>query len=105
MKKRKPESMASVLAGWLDQSGLAPRVEQAGVVPEWPSLVGAQIASVTSPTSVAVDGTLFVQVTTHAWMNELSLLEPELLRMLNVVEGRTPIRRIRWLLRREPTTR
>jgi predicted nucleic acid-binding Zn ribbon protein len=41
---------------------------------------------------------LFVQVTTNAWMNELSLLEPELLRSLNVKAGRIPVRRIRWLL-------
>jgi predicted nucleic acid-binding Zn ribbon protein len=42
---------------------------------------------------------LFVAVTTNAWMNELSLLEPELLRSLNTRSGRVPIRRIRWLLR------
>ena len=31
----------------------------------------------TAPTSVSVDGTLWVQVTTNAWMNELSLMEPQ----------------------------
>jgi len=67
-------------------------------VPEWPTLVGAQIAAVTSPQSITANGTLFVQVTTNAWMNELSLLEPELLRSLNVKAGRIPVRRIRWLL-------
>jgi hypothetical protein len=39
-------------------------------------------------------------VTTNAWMNELSLLEPELLRSLNAKPERTPVRRIRWLLAR-----
>ena len=60
-------------------TGIAERVDQAGIIPEWPSLVGKQIAAVTSPKSVTANGTLFVEVTTNAWMNELSLLEPELL--------------------------
>ena len=63
-------------------------------------LVGPQIAAVTAPQSITANGTLFVQVTTNAWMNELSLLEPELLRSLNAKAGRVPIRRIRWLLGR-----
>jgi predicted nucleic acid-binding Zn ribbon protein len=49
---------------------------------------------------VTANGTLFVRVTTNAWMNELSMLEPELLKSLNAKGGRTPIRRIRWLLGR-----
>lgn len=98
--KKRPSSIADVLAGVLRQSGIAERVEQAGIIPEWPSLVGAQIAAVTDPMSVAADGTLFVAVTTNAWMTELSLMEPELLRALNGQGGRPPIRRIRWVLKR-----
>ena len=97
-KKRKPEPISNLVASWLGESGLANRVEQATVVPEWPNLVGPQIAAVTTPQSITANGTLFVSVTTNAWMNELSLLEPELLRSLNTKSGRTPIRRIRWIL-------
>jgi predicted nucleic acid-binding Zn ribbon protein len=89
-----------VIADVLRESGIAARVEQAGIIPEWSGLVGAQIAVVTEPMSVAADGTLFVAVTTNAWMNELSLMEPELLRALNGKEGRPAIRRIRWVLKR-----
>jgi predicted nucleic acid-binding Zn ribbon protein len=92
--------VSDVLAGWLNESGLAKRVDQAGVIPEWPHLVGPQIAAVTDPRSVTADGTLFVAVTTNAWMTELSLLEPELLRSLNGKPDRPPIKRIRWLLQR-----
>lgn len=99
--RKKPSTIADVLAGVLRDTGLAARVEQAGVIPEWAALVGAQIASVTEPQSIAADGTLFVTVTTNAWMNELSLMEPELLRALNVKTGRLAIRRIRWLLKRQ----
>jgi len=99
--KKRPSSIADVLAGVLNDSGIAERVEQAGIIPEWPGLVGAQIAAVTEPMSVTADGTLFVAVTTNAWMTELSLMEPELLRALNGKEGRPPIRRIRWVLKRD----
>jgi predicted nucleic acid-binding Zn ribbon protein len=98
--RKKPSSIADVLAGVLKDTGIAARVEQAGIIPEWSTLVGAQIAAVTEPMSVTADGTLFVNVTTNAWMNELSLMEPELLRALNGKDGRPAVRRIRWLLRR-----
>ena len=88
-----------MLAGWLEERGLAGRVEQANIIPEWPGLVGPQIAAVTSPTSVSPDGTLWVQVDTNAWMTELTLLEPELLRALNDRIRRAPLRRIRWQIR------
>ena len=96
-KKQRPEAIGSIVASWLGSSGLADRVDQAAVIPEWPRLVGPQIAAVTTPRSITANGTLFVQVTTNAWMNELSLLEPELLRSLNSSD-RVPIRRIRWVL-------
>ena len=100
-RHKKPSSVGDVLAGVLRDSGIAERVEQARLIPEWPALVGAQIAAVTEPTSIAADGTMFVRVTTNAWMNELSLMEPELLRALNATEGRAPVKRIRWLLKRD----
>ena len=99
-RKKRPEAIGKIVADWLGQRGLADRVDQAGVIPEWPRLVGSQIAAVTSPQSITANGTLFVHVTTNAWMNELSMLEPELLRSLNAKPDRTPVRRIRWLLAR-----
>ena len=99
-RKKRPEAIGKIVADFLGDRGLAERVDQAAVIPEWPALVGPQIASVTSPQSITANGTLFVHVTTNAWMNELSLLEPELLRSLNADPKRTPVRRIRWLLAR-----
>jgi predicted nucleic acid-binding Zn ribbon protein len=84
----------------LAQSGVADRIAQAKVIPEWRSLVGPQIAKVTEPLSVTPQGTLFVAVATNAWMTELSLLEPELLRRLNQRTGSLPIRKIRWQIKR-----
>lgn len=98
-KKKKPERVASVLANVLERQGLQARIEQAAIIPEWSQLVGDQIAAVTEPKSISANGTLFVSVTTNAWMTELSLLEPELLRSLNAKTARSPIKRIRWQLR------
>jgi predicted nucleic acid-binding Zn ribbon protein len=98
-KKSKPESVGNVVADFLARRGLRDRVEQAGIIPEWPQLVGGQIAAVTEPRSISANGTLFVAVSTNAWMTELSLLEPELLRSLNAKPTRVPIKRIRWQLR------
>jgi predicted nucleic acid-binding Zn ribbon protein len=99
-RKKKPEAIGNIVANWLGDRGLTKRVEQAGIIPEWPKLVGPQIAQVTTPQSITANGTLFVHVTTNAWMNELSLLEPELLRSLNADAKRVPVKRIRWLLAR-----
>jgi predicted nucleic acid-binding Zn ribbon protein len=100
--KRTPAPVGDVLASILQQAGLTERVAQAGVFPDWPRLVGGQIASVTEPVALSQDGTLVVMVSTHGWMQELSLLEPELLRSLNRVPGRPPVVKLRWMLRRAP---
>ena len=99
-KKRKPEAIGNVLGSFLKNSKLGERVEAAQVVPEWESLVGMQIATVTKPISVTRDGTLFVSVKTNGWMTELSLMEPQLLRALNSKPGRTRIKKIRLQLMR-----
>ena len=96
----KPTALGALLAGVLADAGIAARVAQASVVPEWPALVGARIAAVTEPLSVGQDGTLWVAVASHAWMTELSLMEPELLRALNAAPDRPPIVRIRLTHRR-----
>ena len=107
-KKRKPAAIADVVGAFLKDAKLAERVEAAQVVPEWESLVGKQISSVTKPISVTQDGTLFVSVKTNAWMNELSLMEPQILTALNSKPGRTRIKKIRMQLMRDesaiPTT-
>jgi predicted nucleic acid-binding Zn ribbon protein len=99
-KRRTPRKLGDVMSDVLSKSGIADRVAQANVIPEWRSLVGPQIANVTQPLSVTPQGTLFVAVTTNAWMTELSLMEPDLLRRLNQRTGRLSIRKIRWQIQR-----
>jgi len=99
-KRRKPRKLGDVMSDVLKQSGMADRIAQANVFPEWQALVGPQIARVTEPLSVTPQGTLFVAVTTNAWMTELSLMEPDLLRRINQRTGRLSIKKIRWQIRR-----
>jgi predicted nucleic acid-binding Zn ribbon protein len=98
---RKPTRISEALSSFLTESGLAERVEQATIIPEWESLVGSQIAAVTEPLSISRDGTLFVAVRTNAWMTELSLMEPQLLRAINSKPGRAQVRTIHWRLKRD----
>lgn len=100
-KKRKPKKLGDVMGDVLRSSGIADRIAQASVIPDWRGLVGPQIARVTEPMSVTPQGTLFVAVTTNSWMTELSLMEPELLRRLNQRTGRLAIRKIRWQISRK----
>ncbi len=99
-KKKRPQPIGDVMKSVLADNKLGDRIRQAGVFPEWATLVGPQIAKVTEPISVTPQGTLFVAVQTNAWMTELSLLEPELLKKLNVKTGRLSIRKIRWQIQR-----
>ena len=99
-KRRRPKKLGDVVGDVLSTSGISERIAQASVIPEWRSLVGPQIAQVTEPLSVTRQGTLFVAVTTNAWMTELSLMEPALLRRLNERAGSLKIKKIHWRIRR-----
>ena len=96
----KPAPVGEALASFLKAKGLDERVGRASVLIEWATLVGPQIARVTTPRTITDDGTLFVGVQNHAWMSELSLMEVQLLAKLNAREGHEPVRRIRWELAR-----
>jgi predicted nucleic acid-binding Zn ribbon protein len=99
-KRGRPVAVSEALNGYLSRAGLAQRVAQAQVIPDWPGLVGPQIAAVAAPESVTPDGVLFVRVTTSAWMNELQLMTPEIMSRLNAGRGSGRIKTIRWLLTR-----
>ena len=95
-EKRRLTTLADALASYLRRSGFSKRMQQAGIIEEWASLVGPQIAAVTAPESVTQDGVLRVRVATAPWANELSLMTPKILARLNA--GRTGrVKEIRWV--------
>ena len=107
-RKSKPTKVADILTGVLKSAGLADRLGQAAVVAAWSDLVGERIARAAMPESVAADGTLFVRVKSSAWRQELSLMTPEVLSLINAGRSSGRIKRIRWLVgeeTREPTGR
>ena len=84
-----PQPVGDLVARFLDRSGLAPRVAAATVLTEWATLVGPQIAAVTTATGLQ-EGTLFVAVANSAWMMELNLMKGALIKRVNTgrKEGR-----------------
>jgi predicted nucleic acid-binding Zn ribbon protein len=99
-RKSAPTAVGEALAGYLSRAGLARRIGQAQIIPDWPNLVGPQIAAVATPESVTPDGVLFVRVTTSSWMNELQLMTPDIMARINAGRGAGRIASIRWLLSR-----
>ncbi len=99
---RSPEAIGDLVAAFLKEKGLEERVAQAEVIPGWIKLVGNKIAAVTQPLFVTRDGVLFVAVQNHAWMSELQLMEPDLLKAINQIGDGTKvkIRRLRFQLHR-----
>jgi len=98
IRKSRPTKLGELLTGYLKSAGLAERLEQAAVVEAWPRLVGDRIAEVAVPESVGADGTLFVRVQSSAWRQELSLMTPEVLALVNANRTSGRVKRIRWLL-------
>lgn len=96
-KRRKPLKVAEALAGYLEESGLGDRIEQAAAVEEWGDRVGEKIAAVTTPLHVR-DGVLYVGVQSSAWLMELRMMEGEIRRRLNEGRTRGRITRIRFVM-------
>ncbi len=95
-KKSKPMHVAEALAGYLEKAGLAEKVEEAAVVPDWDDRVGDQIAAVTRPLRVR-NGVLWVAVRSSAWLMELKMMESEILKRLNAGRRRGRIERVRFV--------
>jgi len=78
----KPTSLGDVLRRYLTKAGLGRRLAQAQVIPDWPRLVGPQIAAVTQPESVT------------------PLMGPQIMTAVNGGSAGARIKTIRWLLSR-----
>lgn len=96
MRQREPPAtpLGEALERYIAKAGLARRLDQASVIPEWPDLVGQKIADVATPEVVLEGGILVVRVRSAAWATELQLMSPEILRKLG--ERGKKIRRIIW---------
>jgi predicted nucleic acid-binding Zn ribbon protein len=76
------------------------QVARASILDEWPERVGARIAEVTRPRSLA-DATLFVEVRSSAWLMELNMMKGEILTRLNRGHEDAPLEKLVFVLSEE----
>lgn len=82
MKNSEPEKIGNFLESVLEKSGLASQISRNGVLDKWSLVVGNKVAEVTE--AKAVQGsTLFVEVRSSIWLNELSFMKKTLLVKIN----------------------
>lgn len=72
---------ASAIAATLKIHGIADEVRGQRLYTEWTDLVGPKIAQRTRPDGIT-DRVLWIEVATSAWLHELNLLRPQLMRGL-----------------------
>ncbi|KPJ61294.1 MAG: hypothetical protein AMJ46_02305 [Latescibacteria bacterium DG_63] len=70
-----------------------------GVLEIWEEVVGPRIASNAKPTAYR-DSKLFVEVTTTAWVHELTFMRKDILTRINARLGKSVIRDIVFSLAR-----
>ena len=72
---------SDAIAAALQLHGITDQIRANRVLTEWSDLVGPKIASRTRPDGVT-ERLLWVEVATSAWMHELNMLRPQLLKGL-----------------------
>jgi hypothetical protein len=76
-----PIPASDAIAAALNFHGISDEIRAGRVITEWSELVGPKIAQRTRPDGVT-DRLLWVEVATSAWLHELNLLRPQLLKGL-----------------------
>ena len=77
-----PTRLNTVLPQVLEEYGVLERVEQLGVLQEWPDIVGDSLSQVTKVRGID-NKTLFIEVRSSAWMMELNMLKNDVLDRVN----------------------
>jgi hypothetical protein len=93
MASKKIDKLSITLGKMLKARGLESRLSEYRVLGQWEKAVGAVIARHARPQSVR-GKKLTLVVDSPAWMQQLSLLKPELLEKMNTNLGRDLIREI-----------
>ena len=93
----RPTEVGKLLGGVLRKAGLADGLEKASASQEWPERVGQAIAAVTRVRSVS-GSTVFVEVRSSAWLQELTFMKREILDRMNDGRATKPFERVVFLL-------
>jgi predicted nucleic acid-binding Zn ribbon protein len=82
--------------------GLDKRLKAEQLSVWWTQIVGPAVANIASPVQFR-NGTLFIDVGDHLWMQELKFQERELIERLNQMLGEPLVRRLFFQLARTPS--
>ena len=77
-RKGEPQTAAQAIVAALGYNAITDDIRAQRITAEWTELVGPKIAARTRPDAVR-ERVLYVDVATSAWMQELTLLKPQLL--------------------------
>ncbi len=96
-KMRHPsiEPLGAALDDLVHGLGIREKLQEYDAVVYWEQAVGVQIAKMTTATRIT-QGTLFVQVKTSTWRNELTLRKKEIIAKLNTFVGADIVKDIRF---------
>jgi hypothetical protein len=90
---KKPEPLGDILQKVLKKMDVPHKRTDRRIVALWKSAVGPQIASRTLPESFR-RGSLYVLVSTTAWLHQLQFLKEEILSKLNELSGQDEFQRL-----------
>jgi predicted nucleic acid-binding Zn ribbon protein len=97
MKPKRPKGNLEPVASLLDQAlrgvGLGKRFEEYQAVEAWDSVVGDVVSQHATAAAIR-EGTLFVDVDSSVWMQELQLLRGEIIERLNAHCGHAFVKQI-----------
>lgn len=94
-RNSKPVPIGQALAEFLGNSGLGKITVMGGLATRWAELLGSGIAGHSRPDSIR-GGVLTVVVDSSTWMNQLSLLSPDIIKKLNDGLAGEPVTELRF---------
>ena len=91
---RDPQLLATVARDLAKTRGWTPRVAEAAVFAQWPTVVGEQIAAHAVPTTMH-DGVLHVTAESTAWATQLRMVQSQLLAKIAAAVGDGVVRTLK----------
>ncbi len=91
--RKKPEKLSLTLSKLLTARGMASRLSEYRILGQWEKAVGRTIAAHARPVSLK-GKKLYLAVDSAAWMQQLSLLKPEIIEKVNRGFGKEAIKDI-----------
>ncbi|MBX7241345.1 MAG: DUF721 domain-containing protein [Bacteroidia bacterium] len=88
--------LSEAITYYLDAMGIRDEADMHSIVSRWEELMGKPIAAHTEKVWFS-EGTLFIQVNTPVWKNELSMAKLKIRSMINGILEREVIKEVRVL--------